>query len=97
MTPRGPENGGSWGEKVALLDGQDTHGGQHETGDEGGNAPDVSPASDTWAPYYAAAAKDAADREARRRRNGDAARIAMRVLVFVAVALAAVFYKACAD
>lgn len=85
------------GEKVGLLERPDTHRARNETGDDGGNAPAVSPTSDTWAPYYAAAAKDAADREARRRRNVDAARTAMRVLVFVAVALAVVFYKACAD
>jgi hypothetical protein len=78
------------------LEGRDRRA-QNETGDAGGNAPAVSPASDTWAPYYAAAAKDAADREAHRQRQVAAARTAMRVLVFVATAIALIGYKACAD
>ena len=66
-------------------------------GTQSPHEPAVSPASETWAPYYAAAAKDAADREVTRLRHVATARTVMRVLVFVGAAVAIVCYRLFAD
>ncbi len=99
---------GDWllGGERGPLDSRDTYGGDNgvgktnravEPGDEALNGPAVSPASETWAPYYAAAAKETAERETRRLHHVATARTAMRVLLFVAAAIAAICYVAFAD
>ncbi|MDB4980992.1 MAG: hypothetical protein JWM82_1744 [Myxococcales bacterium] len=59
--------------------------------------PAVSPASETWAPYYAAAEREKAEREAHRLRHVATARTVMRVLMIVAAAIAVMGYAAFAD
>lgn len=52
----------------------------------------VSPASETWVAYYAAAQRGAVDREAEQARRTETAGVIMRVVAAVAVTVAVIGY-----